>query len=90
MALNSPFTCGGVPVTLNAEVVHAKLTIRVDNAPANVRVVVKINGIPSLTNVDYYLLAGESITLTNEEVEKASEVSVLNITGDPNIYFSIT
>lgn len=80
--MNSPFTAATVK-DLPVIVQGFKLVLRVEKLDG-VQVNVKKNGVPSATQADYFLVGGDAL----EIAIPGTVVSVLTITGAPNIYWT--
>lgn len=89
--VGSPFQCGGSYQVIRplARSNEAKLVIRVDNADLTYRVIIRINGIVDAAHADFFLMGGEALSLSLEEIPSNAEypITVLNTVGDPAIYF---
>lgn len=83
----SPFQCGGV-IKQFADLDVARMVIRIESG-GTFKVHITVNGDdPSSTRADYFLDSGEAILLECHEVAKGSKVKILNITGDPKIFYN--
>lgn len=88
--LKSPFQCGGSAKTFPALKIPKRITLRVDDTDATAKIYITTDGTtPSSTNAQYFLNAGESIELAGCSLTNASQISVIDGSDDPLIYFGI-
>ncbi len=87
--LASPFKCGGSAKNFDVVQRGANLVIRVDNADLTAKILVKMNGTVDSTHADMYLMGGESLTFDGKSIVDGSKISVLNVSGDPFIYYGV-
>jgi hypothetical protein len=88
--LNSPFKCGSTVKNFGPDRISGSLVIRIDDATATDKVIITLDkSTPATDNADIYLKAGEVIEIKNRQIQDGSQVNILNISGDPNIYWYI-
>lgn len=88
--LKSPFQCGGTAKTFAGRK-FKKLSIRVNDADATAKVYIKLGGtVATSTNADYFLNSGEALDIRGSQVPTGAEISIVDASNDPLIYWSMT
>jgi hypothetical protein len=86
------FQCGGVATRLPAiKLGFSKLVIRINDAADTAKVLFRLEkkDLVASGKADGYLNAGESIEFRGEAIEFASDISILDISDNPIIYWGI-
>lgn len=86
--ISSPFQCNGAVVTFPDVRIGGKLSIRV--AKGNNRVHLCIKDEPTSERADLFLEDGEAVDITGTDVTFASKIKIVDISGNPLIYWMIT
>lgn len=81
--VDSPFQSGGEVVGLPLIDQNKKMVLRVE-AGGTFQVNIKKDGNPSSTGADYFLTSGDAVAIPGP-----CTPSVISITGDPNIYWTL-
>lgn len=80
---DSPFQSGGSVVNLPAINANKVMILRIESG-GSFLVNIKKNGVPSATAADYFAVSGDAVA-----VPGPCTPSVLSITGDPKIYWTL-
>lgn len=88
--LQSPFQCGGSAKAF-ADKKFTTLTIRVNDASPTAKVYVKLGGTTaSSSNADFFLNAGEALDICGDQVKTGADISIIDASNDPLIFWSMT
>jgi hypothetical protein len=87
-ATQSPFQCGGVVYQFPNDHISASLQIRIESTSGK-KVHISIRGTPTTTKADIYLESGEAFEVKGISGLKGSDVKIIDVTGDPIIYFAM-
>lgn len=86
------FVCGGTAKRLPPVAAgDGKVVVRVNNADPTAKVFFKSDSVTLVTeaNADGYLMAGESIEISGNSVDKISDVSFIDKSDNPIIFFGV-
>jgi hypothetical protein len=84
----SPFQCGGAVFQFPDRPIGSKLVIRVEDGTGT-KVHIRVKDDPSSGSADIYLLSGEAYEFRRKSGLKGSDIRIINITGDPKIFYSL-
>lgn len=87
--IGSPFKCNGAIVAFPEVRIGGKLTIRVEKGNG-LRVHICVGKDPNVDRADLFLEGGEAVDIQGTEVTRASALRIVDISGNPNIFWLLT